>query len=71
MIQDAPTKDELATHDGVVWFPKELMPIEQDPVNKQANSLIGPAQLLMKTKSLNLKLKFKNTKHKRYIKNLN
>ena len=28
LIQDAPTKDELATHDGVVWFPKELMPQE-------------------------------------------
>lgn len=28
LIHDAPIKDELATHDGVVWFPQELMPPE-------------------------------------------
>jgi hypothetical protein len=24
----APTKDELETHDGVVYFPKELLPAD-------------------------------------------
>jgi hypothetical protein len=26
LIENAPEKDELDTHDGVIWFPKELMP---------------------------------------------
>tara|TARA_B110000305_G_C19196004_1_gene518858 strand:+ start:367 stop:594 length:228 start_codon:yes stop_codon:yes gene_type:complete len=26
LIEYAPTKDELTTHDGIVYFPDELMP---------------------------------------------
>lgn len=26
LIEQAPVKDELVTHDGVVYFPEELMP---------------------------------------------
>lgn len=26
LIDNAPTKEELATHDGIVYFPSELMP---------------------------------------------
>ena len=25
LIDNAPEKDELDTHDGVIWFPRELM----------------------------------------------
>lgn len=30
LIDNAPVKDELVTHDGVVYFPKELMPPEPE-----------------------------------------
>ena len=34
LVLNAPTKDHLATHDGIVYFPNELMPAEQrDNVN--------------------------------------
>jgi hypothetical protein len=50
LIDNAPEKDELDTHDGVIWFPKELMP------SQKSQDFSTP--FIMKSKSLNLKLKF-------------
>jgi len=50
LIENAPEKDELDTHDGVIWFPKELMPVSK------TNEFNTP--FIMKSKNLNLKLKF-------------
>lgn len=71
LIKDAPVKDELITHDGVVYFPKELMPPEPE------ESVLASARLgfksnavpsfLMKSKKLNLKLKFKKSKFLRQV----
>lgn len=30
LVDNAPQKDELVTHNGVVYFPKELMPEEPE-----------------------------------------
>ena len=67
----APTKDELETHDGVVFFPKELLPpdFKQDPNDTAflpGFNLTGlPAgkmpPFFLKSKQLNLKLKFKHS----------
>ena len=54
LIENAPEKDELDTHDGVIWFPKELMPL------LKSDELKTP--FIMKSKNLNLKLKFINKK---------
>lgn len=51
LIYNAPEKEELDTHDGVIWFPKELMPIPK-----------SEEPFIMKSKNLNLKLKFVNKK---------
>lgn len=50
LIENAPEKEELDTHDGVIWFPKELMPVQK------SQDLNTP--FIMKSKNLNLKLKF-------------
>lgn len=55
LIENAPEKDELDTHDGVIWFPKELMPMPKINESK--------TPFMMKSKSLNLKLKFINKKY--------
>jgi len=68
LVNDAPTKEELGTHDGVVFFPKELIPPEDEEkegTGPQANDIkrlsVTGKHVLMKSKKLNLKLKFKTT----------
>ena len=46
LVDNAPLKEELDTHDGLIYLPKQLMPAPKDD---------GP---LIRSKSLNLKLKF-------------
>ena len=29
LVTNAPVKDELATHDGIIYFPRELMPADK------------------------------------------
>ena len=43
LIHDAPVKDELATHDGVVWFPRELMPKEIKQEHKIGHGMNPPS----------------------------
>lgn len=54
LVDNAPEKEELDTHDGVIWFPKELMPVSK---SQEFNT-----PFIMKSKNLNLKLKFVNHK---------
>jgi hypothetical protein len=63
---NAPVKDELATHDGIVYFPAELMP--KDLLLDDVTSLQHAAgtrgvvpPFILKSKKLNLKLKFKRS----------
>ena len=63
LIDNAPVKDELVTHDGVVYFPKELLPPEPDET-VQCSARLGfkgnaASSYLIKSKRLNLKLKIK------------
>lgn len=37
----APTKDELETHDGVVYFPKELLPADMKQDQNETQLLPG------------------------------
>ena len=76
LVEQAPVKDELVTHDGVVYFPEELMPqgLRMNNLESISGSIeqVGlsshrVAPLLQKTKSLNLKLKFKNGKIKKAL----
>lgn len=77
MVKEAPDNKMLETHDGVIYFPKELMPDEHDQMDsvrvgggslmslrgsKGGNTIhdIVPPYIL-KSKQLNLKLKFKNS----------
>jgi len=65
MMNDVPLKDELVTHDGVVFFPEQLMPQEE---MKMPDSLVNglvPQHVINKSKKLNLKLKFKNIAKKK------
>ena len=70
MVTNAPVKDELATHDGIIYFPRELMPPEkQEDIQKSARlGFHGNAvpAFLLKTKKLNFKLKFKKASLKRF-----
>jgi|TARA_B110000285_G_C15132049_1_gene624302 hypothetical protein len=62
---NAPVKDELATHDGIVYFPAELMPQDllEDVTSLQhaagGRGVVPP--FILKSKKLNLKLKFKRS----------
>jgi len=76
LIEQAPVKDELVTHDGVVYFPEELMPhglrTDQESLagsisNRDCIQTGMVAPFLQKTKQLNLKLKFKNSKFKKAL----
>ena len=64
------------THDGVVYFPEELMPqglrTDQESLagsisNREGMPSGRVAPFLQKTKQLNLKLKFKNSKFKKAL----
>lgn len=63
LIDNAPVKDELVTHDGVVYFPKEMMPPEPDETLEYTARLgikgNAASSYLLKSKRLNLKLKIK------------
>ena len=58
----------MATHDGIVYFPQELMPKDLIP-DVNSNTIVGGNRVsglngivppfILKTKKLNLKLKFK------------
>ena len=76
LIDNAPVKDELVTHDGVVYFPEELMPqglrtdkesIQGSISNREMNQSGVVVPFLQKTKQLNLKLKFKNSRFKKAL----
>ena len=45
LIDFAPVKDELVTHDGVVYFPEELMPqglrTNQESLRESLGTIIG------------------------------
>lgn len=75
LIDNAPVKDELVTHDGVVYFPKELMPPEPEETLQYSArfGLKGNAasQYLIKSKKLNLKLKIKRPTLKMVASNSN
>jgi hypothetical protein len=66
LIDNAPVKDELVTHDGVVYFPKELFPpeLEETLQHSARLGLMGNAasHYLLKSRKLNLKLKIKRPK---------
>jgi len=68
LLENAPVKDELVTHDGVVYFPKELMPPEPEE-NVQYSARLGfkgnaASSFLLKSRHLNLKLKIKKPNNK-------
>ena len=75
LMEEAPLNQNLATHDGVIYFPKELLPEDQDYLaesiraggsiksfRNRGNSIhdIVPP-FILKSKQLNLKLKFRNS----------
>lgn len=66
LIDMAPVNSELVTHNGVTYFPEQLMP--QDMLDDQGSILDSMSQIpgsvppfILKTKKLNLKLKFKSS----------
>ena len=68
LINNAPVKEELVTHDGILYFPKELMPPEPEET-LQYSARLGfkgnaASTFLLKSKKLNLKLKIKKPTHK-------
>jgi len=64
MAHDVPLKDELVTHDGVVFFPEQLLPSDEVSDKNSLVSGIVPQHVINKSKKLNLKLKFKNISKK-------
>ena len=76
LMHESPNSEHLATHDGVIHFPKELLPEDQDYL---AESMRGGGSVrsfrankgnsihdivppfILKSKQLNLKLKIKNS----------
>lgn len=77
LMLEAPINEHLSTHDGVIYFPKELLPEDQDYLAESVrgvslksfranrgntiHDIVPP--FILKSKQLNLKLKFKSSQN--------
>lgn len=75
LMVEAPLYENLSTHDGVIYFPKELLPEDQDYIAESVRAGGGSIKsfrggnsihdivppFILKSKQLNLKLKIKNS----------